>query len=495
MRLHGKIASLFLFPILISLTGCGGSASSTPVKVNEWTWVSGANSLGSNFGASGVYGTLGVAAAGNVPGGRESAVTWIDSNGKLWLFGGLGLNSTGFFGYLNDLWEYDPATTEWTWISGTKSLGSNYSVIGVYGTLGVAGAGNVPGGRESAVGWTDSSGKLWLFGGSGYDSAGTRRLLNDLWEFDPATTEWTWVSGTNTVNPALGGVTGVYGTRGVASATNAPGGRFGGVSWIDSSGNLWLFGGSGFDSVGNDGLLNDLWEFNPVSKEWTWVSGANAVDPTSGGVPGVYGTLGVAAVGNLPGGRESAVTWIDSNGDRWLFGGDGFDSVGNEGDLNDLWKFNPANKEWTWVSGTNSVGSNGGVSGVYGTLGVATAGNTPGGRAAAVSWIDSNGTLWLFGGYGFDSVGNDGDLNDLWEFNPATKEWTWVNGAKDVGSNGGASGVYGTLGVAAASNLPGGRESTVSWTDSSGNLWLFGGLGYDSAGAFGILNDLWKYQP
>lgn len=35
----------------------------------------------------------------------------------------------------------------------------------------------------------------------------------------------------------------------------------------------------------------------------------------------------------------------------------------------------------------------------------------------------------------------------------------------------------------------------MSWTDASGNLWLFGGDDYDSTGAQGNPNDLWEYQP
>ncbi len=38
-----------------------------------------------------------------------------------------------------------------------------------------------------------------------------------------------------------------------------------------------------------------------------------------------------------------------------------------------------------------------------------------------------------------------------------------------------ASGVYGTLGMASSSNIPGPRNYAASWIDSSGNLWLFGG--------------------
>jgi hypothetical protein len=49
--------------------------------------------------------------------------------------------------------------------------------------------------------------------------------------------------------------------------------------------------------------------------------------------------------------------------------------------------------------------------------------------------------------------------------------------------------------VPASNNVPGGRDSSVTWTDSNGDVWLFGGEGYDASGNFGWLNDLWKYGP
>jgi hypothetical protein len=58
----------------------------------------------------------------------------------------------------------------------------------------------------------------------------------------------------------------------------------------------------------------------------------------------------------------------------------------------------------------------------------------------------------------------------------------------------GQPGVYGMLGMAESTNIPGGRYSSVSWSDESGNLWLFSGLSYDSTGTLGYLNDLWKYH-
>jgi hypothetical protein len=378
------------------------------------------------------------------------------------------------------------------WISGSNaaSVYGGPVTLGVYGTQGVASANNIPGSRESAVSWTDSSGNLWLFGGSGYTSATTGGMFNDLWEFSTSTKEWTWVSGNNTVNAK-----GVYGAIGVASAGNTPGARGsngGGntVSWEDGSGNLWLFGGAGYDSTGANGILNDLWEFNPTAKTWTWVGGSKTANAF-----GVYGTLGVAAAADVPGARSYAVGWTDSSGNFWLYGGEGNGPTGNTGfDMSDLWEFSPTTKEWTWVGGSSA----GGVVPVYGTQGIASVNNTPGGRDSEVTWSDSTGNLWLFGGFDYDSNsganGTNQYLNDLWEFSTATKQWTWVGGS----NAGGAKGVYGTLGTASASNVPGARGSqgiAVTWKDNSGNFWLLGGDGYDSIGVQGQLNDLWRYQP
>ena len=281
---------------------------------------------------------------------------------------------------------------------------------------------------------------------------------------------WTWVSGTNTRYQA-----GEYGTMGLSSASNLPGTRRGSVSWKDSSGILWLFGGEGYDATSTDGYLNDLWKFDGTN--WTWVSGANTVNQA-----GVYGTMSVADPANMPGARDSSVSWIDSSGNFWLFGGYGYDSAGVAGWLNDLWKYDGTN--WTWVSGANTVNQ----PGVYGTLNVADPANVPGSRRNSVSWIDSSGNFWLFGGDGYDAIGALGWLNGLWKFDGTN--WIWVSGANTVNQ----AGVYGTKGIASASNVPEARYGSVSWKDSSGNFWLFGGQGYDSGLVLTLLNDLWKFD-
>jgi subtilase family serine protease len=290
-----------------------------------------------------------------------------------------------------------------------------------------------------------------------------------------STGNWTWINGSS-----IGNKSGVYGSRGVAASSNAPGGRDSASSWIDKSGNLWLFGGLGYDSAGGIDPLSDLWKYTPSTNQWAWMTGSTKEDQIA-----VYGTQGVSAFTNDPGNREPAGGWTDKSGNLWLFGGNGFgagrDEFGDwgvDGDFSDLWVFNPSTNQWTWMAGSSALN----VGGVYGTLGVAAAGNGPGSREWSNTWTDNNGTLWLYGGMWSDSHGKTGLFSDLWKFVPSTNQWTWMGGDNTLGQ----SAVYGSQGVATAANTPGGRFGANTWTDKSGNLWLFGGGGTS--------NDLWEYN-
>ena len=637
-------------------------------SLNQWTWMGGASTFPTSCaatvdcGVSGVYGVLQVSDPANVPGARQGAATWIDSRNDLWFFGGWGVDSNRNWGYFNDLWKYDPAANEWTWMGGDPTLTCSYTFCGqagVSGSLKVPALGNVPGARKNAASWTDLQGNFWLFGGSGNNIVGVWGYFEDLWEYQPNTNasqvtaapaffpapgsytsiqsvtisdatpsaaiyyqidghlpavlytgpitldrpetfeaiasapghansdlspgaysvhvaavaipdfspapgtypsaqtvtisdatpgatifyttdgtmpsasssvysgpvsvsasesiqavsvasgllnsgiasavytigpdstlgEWIWLGGSNRKNHA-----GIYGTLKTPAAGNMPGSRRGSASWTDSAGNLWLFGGGGFDVNGASGWLNDMWRFNPSTRQWAWMGGLSTINQ-----PSIYGTLRSPAPDNTPGSRENAATWTDHGGRFWLFGGEGIDSTGHTGELDDLWEFDPSTNDWTWMGGRNyavtTFFSNDGKPGVYGQLGVPSPSNLPGGRYSSITWVDRQGNFWLFGGAGQDGAGDDGTLNDLWEFNPSTDEWTWMGGANIMPVlNPFENGWYGTLGVPDPRNMPGGRSGAAGWLDNSGNLWLFGGDPGGSGDAYGRLNDLWRYD-
>src|SRR5208283_4669237 len=95
---------------------------------------------------------------------------------------------------------------------------------------------------------------------------------------------------------------------------NIPSCRLTASGWTDSGGNLWLFGGQGRDVEGFWGDLNNMWEFIPSKNEWAWMGGITTINLPTGVPPGVYGTLGTPAAGNIPSGRGNSTTWSDSNG-------------------------------------------------------------------------------------------------------------------------------------------------------------------------------------
>src|SRR5262249_5824187 len=132
-----------------------------------------------------VYGTQGVSNPANKPEGRVYNVGWTDASNNLWVFGDPG----------NELWKYNLLTNEWTFVKG--KIYPAYEQV--YGTRGVPALSNNPPTRQGGTGWTDQTGKLWLFGGliPRFDANGFS--LNDLWRYDPSTNEWTWMNGDSVV--------------------------------------------------------------------------------------------------------------------------------------------------------------------------------------------------------------------------------------------------------------------------------------------------------
>jgi len=383
-----------------------------------------------------------------------------------WGWSGIALSTP-----VNPIPLVDCGHNDWTWMAGTHTadqFGSPQPVATVPPapppTCPPASS-FTPGGSNYSATWTDNTGNLWLLTGDALTSttpppSNQPGFFNELWEF----------TGTSNYRGSCGNVWALV--RPLSPPGPTPVGRWGAVTWTDSgTGNLWLFGGQ------DSGLafLNDLWEYNIATNTWLQHAGG-------GNQPGVYGTQGTPSASNLPGGRWGASARRDTSGNVWVFGGFGCDSTGPGCSnllLNDLWKYSGG--QWTWVSGAKT----GNQVGTYGTQGTAAAGNVPPGRQASVAWIDNLANFWMFGGF---TSGTNG-FNDLWKFDTTTNQWTWVSGSKGATST---PGNYGTQGVAASTNVPGARWIPAAWSDIHGNLWLFGGQGYDATGN-GALGDLWEF--
>ena len=251
------------------------------------------------------------------------------------------------------------------------------------------------------------------------------------------------------------GIVPVPSTVGTYSPTNSPFGRYASACMIDSSGSFWLYSGDGY---------HDLWRYDPDINQWMLVNG----NITTVMAP-VYGTQGVAAIANQPGGATFGhPSWGDHLGNLWIFG---------PNSLNDMWKYNIATDMWTWVKGNNSVGP-----AVFGTKGVPSAATNPGMcNETDCHWTDSNGDLWLYTEFN----------GNLWRFDPVTEMWTWINGN-------GAAPVYGTIDVFDPLNTPGSFSACPSvgtlytmWITSDDHLWMVVNRSDFVNGNV----EMWEYNP
>lgn len=447
---HSLILLLFLMAFI--------PAAYSQVGINTpWIWKKGPNEPydgGSN-------GTIGVESATNLPTSRMSGNTFRDNHGNLWLFGGFTYLPAPMYFYFNDLWKFNPATNNWTWVKGSNAP----NIPGIYGTIGVSAGTNAPGARMDAASWVDQNGNFWLFGGEGMDGFGVEGKLNDLWKFDINTSTWVWISGSSSRNAS-----GNYGVQGIAASSNMPPATGGMAYWGDKAGNLWFYGGT--DSSWD--AMNDLWRYNIASNTWTWMKGS-----ATSNQPPNYGTKGTPAATNTPGARSYSNAWIDKDNNLYLFGG-----TGNSTYYSDLWKYSPLNNQWAWINGDNQPLQ----PPLMGTQGIGHSQNKPGARAGGLAFTDLEGNFWLFGGLGVAShILPRGGLNDLWKYSPETNQWAWIKGGELN-----AFGIYGTQGAPGSANKPGSRWNAMSWSAPSNTFWLFGGLGYGETMGWGEMNDLWK---
>lgn len=408
---------------------------------------------------------------GGYPGSRVQSFSWTDKNGVFWMFGGQRCvsgacpqGSSSSVNFMNDLWKYDTATNKWTWVNGSQSRNQLNTV-------------SQPGARSSSgAAWVDSNNNLWMFGGYGVTTGTNTSFLGDFWKYNIATNTWTRLSGA--LSPS-----GNYGVFRTESSTNIPGARRDPAVWVDKNQNLWMFGGFGFGSSTNSIYLNDLWRYNTTSGMWMWESGGSGISAQSG----LYLTVGTR--GGFPGGRYGASSWIDKDGNLWLFGGhtSARTVVGN-----DLWKYDTTARVWTWVGGSNPTTSSTPAAGTYPRIGQV---GYPAARSSATTWTDKSGNVWLFSGVCsgaphsqfWSNSSTVSVCKDLWKYTPSNNNWYFMGGKS---GNTSESGVY-----SGSNQSIGGRYDAASWIDSTGSLWLFGGYGFASNTTYGFLGDLWRTNP
>lgn len=348
---------------------------------------------------------------------------------------------------LDDFWKYENGTTSTTpqWQRIPKS--------GVW-----------PPSLYNAVSWTDRDGDLWLFGGNFSSALG----YGDLWRYNAGTT------------------TGTAEWRHYDSPSASPVLRSRHFGWTDIHGDFWLFGGTNSTLPGP---MNDLWKFSfdQNSDTVTWTP--------------------VAETGVWPTGRNNAATWVDDQGDFWMYGGSGGFDIPQGSPRTDLWRYNagtaigapewmsvpivglligPSRTQATWTNpDTGDLWAFGGADynlydyGVYSKdlwqLQVNETGTSatwlkaplpaisPTDRAEAMSWTGADGSFWILGGY------DSHYKNDFWKAENISSsmpaQWTRLD------------------------NWPSHRANAATWQDNQGNLWLFGGRNPSASSTF---NDLWK---
>ncbi len=462
-----------------------------------WTWLAGDNrGSATYFHAKARFGIKGVSDTANHPGYLSNAASWVD-NGKLYLAGGGGYDSTQLGG-LNDIWEYNLNTNMWTWIKGSGKINQGR----VTGQKGVASPSNTPASGDYSKSWY-YKGKLYVF---------APNSLDYMWEYDHSTNNWRYIKFTNRL-PSNGNV---YGIKGVEDSLNTPIVSYEAHSWVRNNklclldyNNIWSYnlvtnnwtweGGDTLnhsypdygrlnhaDSLTNPGSLGysvlwktnkylytlsngALWCYNNNTKHWKWINGThNSEVKKLSVVPYIAHHLNEPSFG-------SKNIW--QNGDTVYMYGVQYDYFSNT--TMELWRYTIDNNQWALINSYDNTEP------VYGTKGVATVHNRPGIRDNnACTWYVNN-KLYLYGGVK-NFTSSIAIANDLWEYDLQTNMWRYLKGDSGV-----VKATYGTLGVAGIINNPGIRLASSSWVHN-GQLYLFGG-GSDG-NFFYNYNDIWRYD-
>mgnify|MGYP000206281341 CR=1 FL=1 len=383
-----------------------------------------------------------------------------EMNGSIYFYGAnVYDNGSGEFKNLQTLQRYDDASDTWEQVRGDIHLigGGDFANANLLSAKG-------PFGEYSGEVWPKNAGyafaacsngtTMYLYGGQrDFDNP---EIYSGFYKFNG--TEWALISDA--------GITSTYIYNNPTLPVTNPGNR------VDASGaydavndRYFLFGGYMETNVNGSRVLqrtDDFWVYE--NETWILLSGVNS--GANAERNGSYGTLGQASASNYPGSRHSAMTWVDQNGDFWMFGGYGRDATSaSRSYLNDLWRFDYSLKQWVWEAGSSANSFAGDA-------------NNPSARFGGAVWSVGS-DAYVFGGRTFPlSPGKY--LNDLWKWDGTS--WSLVSGSSTVNSHSDYS---------SGSPYPGGRYySAVSQNENK--VYLYGGTGVNSSSNLTSLDELWQ---
>jgi hypothetical protein len=272
----------------------------------------------------------------------------------LYVFGGARDDfSTGVATFYNDLRRLEVTTGRWRLIT-------------------ASGAAPAPRAFAAAAGDEVAGGRLFVFGGSTFDIAGTQfQPFGDLSVYSIASNTWTTLSTPGT------------GTR------PHPGARSGSNLWSVGD-RLYLFGG--IDAT--FATHNDLWTYDLRRGEWSQV-------PVTSAPPARH----VAQAGTVA--RFGRLT---------IYGGEALDPATGFAVLGDTWQFDLAARRWVEVTpaaGNIAPPRNDGASTVVGTAMYLHGGDVPGGVAGCGTPFEHN------------------PVAELWRFDLVNRLWRQVTPAGD----------------------------------------------------------------
>jgi N-acetylneuraminic acid mutarotase len=173
------------------------------------------------------------------PSPRSMSSGWFDSvNNKMYIYGGVGIDSTGNIGGLSDMWVFDIQKEQWNKPNETRnSINSEAK----FATLDTYDKQNNPGYRINANYWNQNGDELYMMGGQNKFSPRVVEIERFVWAYNTKLNQWKIVLGLESV---------------VTSS---------GSTFMDRNNNLYLFGGVEYDEKkGYTNPSNKVWKLNKI---------------------------------------------------------------------------------------------------------------------------------------------------------------------------------------------------------------------------------------